>query len=141
MCTVLFLDTFRCTPRKRRMSSSLEGKKFQTCGSARRFFQVLGVFSFPLRTVTNPATCSQPPTTSAVCHSGLSLPDRVLCQDGISSVFPTSSKKEYFLFTLKCTVFLRSSVSLFHRSGPLNLCAATYFSDTLEGGHTLCSGS
>lgn len=31
----------------------------------------------------------------------------VLCQDGISSIFPTSSRKEH-LFTLKCTVPLHS---------------------------------
>ena len=98
LCMVLFLDTFRCTPRKRRMSSSLQGKKFQTCGSARCFFQVLGGFfpPSPLRIGMNSSMCSQPPTTSAVCHSGLSLPDRVLCQDGISSIFPTSSRKERF---------------------------------------------
>lgn len=29
------------------MSSSLQGKTFQTCGSARCFFQVLGGFFFP----------------------------------------------------------------------------------------------
>lgn len=81
------------------------------------------------------------PTTSAVCHSGLSLLDHVLLPRWDQQCFSRKQQERTFLFTLKCTVPLHSSVSPFYHSGPLNTCAATYFSDMLEGSHTLCSGS
>lgn len=101
------------------MSSSLQGKRFQPCGSAGCFFPSPWWLFSPLRIGMNSSMCAQPPTTPAVCHSGLSLPDHVLCPDG-TSVVPTSSKKEHF-----CLLF---PFSPFHHSGPLNIWAATYFS-------------
>lgn len=82
----------------------------------------------PLRIGMNSSTCWQPPTASAVCHSGLLH-------------FSHRQQEGTFLFTRKCTVPLHSSVPPSHHSGPLNVCAATHFSDMLEGSHTLCSGS
>lgn len=119
------------------MSSSLEGKKFQTCGSARCCFQVLGGF---LPSQNRHELLNVLPSLQHFANRGSRFPVVSSAKMGPAAFVPRAAGRMFSL-TLKCTVPLLSSASLFHHSGLLNICTATYFSAVPEGSHPLRSGS
>lgn len=100
LCTVLFLDTFRCTPRKRRMSSLLQGKKFQTCGSARCFFQVLGGWFFPLSGwAWTPQCAPSLPPLQQFATWGSRFLTTSSAKMGSAAFFPQAAWRNIFVYT------------------------------------------
>lgn len=119
------------------MSSSLEGKKFQTRGSARCCFQVPGGF-FPSQ--NRHELLNVLPSLQHFATRGSRFPTVSSAKTGPAAFVPRAAGRTFSL-TLKRTVSLLSSASPFHHSRLLNICAATYFSAVPEGSHALRSAS
>lgn len=91
---VLFLDT--SWSKEKKNEQLIRRKEVANTWLSKMLFPSPGWF-FPLSEQAWAPQCA--PIASAFCHSGVSLPNCVLGQDGTSSVCPTSSRKNVFIDT------------------------------------------